>query len=375
LWYCLGLGGRARRAIPRGDAIKKTVRHIIVFAVIVLALYLLLPRLVDTQETAGYISRASYVLLGAAVALEVAALAGYANLFRYILRVLDIRMRLREVWAITLSGLAVSHILSAGGVGGWVVTYNALMKHKVPHGIIFVAIAAQQFFNYVVLWFFFALAMVYLIVVRGGDSIIGYLVGIVLIGLILWLTLYGVYLYNRPTRLRLRAAQVAHLVNRVWRREVVKERHIDGWIDNLLIGMRRMTSHRGSFRTTLVLACAFWFFDMLCLWCTFQAFGYTIGLGHLLVVYVVAYSIGTLAPTPGGLGAVEGILIALFVSFGVPSGVAVAVVLVYRIINFWLPIPPGFLSYAIVRPGRRPISEGEVEAAADEAPGELSGRR
>ena len=158
------------------------------------------------------------------------------------------------------------------------------------------------------------------------------------------------------------------------RREVVKERHIDGWIDNLLIGMRRMTGHRGSFRATLVLACAFWLFDMLCLWCTFAAFGYTIGLGHLLVGYVVAYSIGTLAPTPGGLGAVEGIMIALYASFGVPSAIAVAVVLVYRIINFWLPIPPGFLAYAIVRPGRRPVAEGEVEAAADEAPSELRGR-
>ncbi|HEX5643463.1 MAG TPA: flippase-like domain-containing protein [Thermoleophilia bacterium] len=341
----------------------------------VLALYLLLPRLVDTQQTLDYISNASYVLLGLAVALEIAALGGYANLFRYILRVLDIRMRLREVWAITLSGLAVSHILSAGGVGGWVVTYNALMKHKVPHGIIFVAIAAQQFFNYVVLWFFFALAIVYLILVRGSDSIFGYLVGIALIALILWLTLYGVYLYNRPTRLRVRATQIAHLVNRVWRREVVKERHIDGWIDNLLIGMRRMVRYRGSFRTTAVLACTFWLFDMLCLWCTFQAFGYTIGLGHLLVAYVVAYSIGTLAPTPGGLGAVEGLLIALFVSFGVPSAVAVAVVLVYRIINFWLPIPPGFIAYAVVRPGRTPVMEGEVEAAAGEAPRELDARR
>jgi uncharacterized protein (TIRG00374 family) len=340
----------------------------------VVALYLLLPRLVDTQQTVQYISKASYVLLVLAVALEVAALLGYANLFRYVLRVLDIRIRLREVLAITLSGLAVSHILSAGGVGGWVVTYNALMKRRVPHGIIFVAVAAQQFFNYVVLWFFFAIAMLYLIVVRGGDSVFGYLVGVVLILLLLWLTFYGVYLYNHPTRLRLRVAQIARLVNRVMRREVVHERHIDGWIDNLLIGMRRMTGHRGAFRTTLVLACAFWFFDMLCLWCTFAAFGYTIGLGHLLIGYVVAYSIGTLAPTPGGLGAVEGILIALYVSFGVPSAVAVAVVLIYRIINFWLPIPPGFLAYAIVRPGRRAIAEGEVQAAADEAPGELNGR-
>jgi uncharacterized protein (TIRG00374 family) len=341
----------------------------------VVALYLLLPRLVDTQQTLDYVSDASYALLALAVVLEVAALLGYANLFRYVLHVLDIRMRLREVLAITLSGLAVSHILSAGGVGGWVVTYNALMKHRVPHGIIFVAIAAQQFFNYVVLWFFFALALVYLIIVRGGDSIFGYLAGIVLIVLILWLTLYGVYLYNHPTRLRRRVARVARLVNRIMRREVVHERHIDGWIDNLLTGMRRMTSHRGSFRTTLFLAGAFWFFDMLCLWCTFVAFGETVGLSHLLIAYVIAYSIGTLAPTPGGLGAVEGIMIALFVSFGLPSAVVVAVVLVYRIINFWLPIPPGFVAYAIVRPGRRPITEGEVERAAGEAPGELSGRR
>lgn len=371
----MDLAGGPAESTPGERTIKKTLRNIIVFAVIVLALYLLLPRLVDTQETLQYISRASYVLLVVAVLLEIAALAGYANLFRYILRVLDIRMRLREVWAITLSGLAVSHILSAGGVGGWVVTYNALMKHKVPHGIIFVAIAAQQFFNYVVLWFFFAVAIVYLILVRGSDSILGYLVGIGLIVLILWLTLYGVYLYNRPTRLRLRVTQVAHLVNRIWRREVVEESHIDGWIDNLLVGMRRMVRHRGSFRTTLVLACAFWVFDALCLWCTFQAFGYTVGLGHLLVAYVVAYSIGTLAPTPGGLGAVEGLMIALFLSFGVPSAVAVAVVLVYRIINFWLPIPPGFVAYAIVRPGRKPIPEGEMEAAAGDALGELDGRK
>ncbi|MBE0527782.1 MAG: flippase-like domain-containing protein [Thermoleophilia bacterium] len=359
---------------PRGGAIKKTLRHIIIFAVIVGALYLLLPRLVDTQQTLDYISGASYVLLVLAVVLEVAALLGYANLFRYVLRVLDIRMRLREVLAITLSSLAMSHILSAGGVGGWVVTYNSLMKQRVPHGIIFVAVAAQQFFNYVVLWFFFALALVYLIIVRGSDSVFGYLVGVVLIALILWLPIYAVYLYNHPTRLRVRVAQLARLVNRVMRREVVKERHIDGWIDNLLIGMRRMTSHRGSFRNTLFLACAFWFFDMLCLWCTFAAFGYTIGLGHLLVGYVIAYSIGTLAPTPGGLGAVEGIMIALYASFGVPSAVAVAVVLIYRIINFWLPILPGFIAYAIVRPGRRLVAEGEVEAAADEAPAELSGR-
>jgi hypothetical protein len=345
--------------------IKKTLRHIAVFALIVVVLYLLLPRLVDTETTLTLLTHASYVLLAAAVALQCLALLSYANLLRYILKVLDIRIRLRDVLAITLSSLAVSHVLSAGGVGGWVVTYNALLKRRVPHGLIFVAIAAQQFFNYVVLWFVFALALLYLIVAR-GQSIATYLVGIILIGLLLWLTGYGVYLYNHRSRMRQRVTQLAHLANRVMRREVVHERHIDGWIDNLFAGMRRMTSHRGAYRTTALLACGFWIFDMLCLYATFLAFGEHISFGYLAVGYVVAYAIGTLAPTPGGLGAVEGILIALYVSFGVPSATAVAVVLVYRLINFWLPIPPGFIAYLVVRPGRRPIAEGEVEQAAAE---------
>jgi uncharacterized protein (TIRG00374 family) len=306
------------------------------------------------------------------VVFEVLAVLAYANLTRFILRVLDIRLRLLEVLGITLSSLAVSHVLSAGGAGGWVVTYNALHKRGVPHGLIFVAIAAQQFFNYVVLWFVFALAMVYLVLGR-GESVVAYLAGIVLIGLLLWLTGYGVYLYNHRTKMRRRVSQVARLLNRLLRREVVKESHIDGWLDNLFAGMRRMTTHRGAFRTTAVLACGFWFFDMLCLLAVFWAFGYAERFAPLVVAYVVAYSIGTLAPTPGGLGAVEGILIGLSVSFGVPSATAVAVVLVYRLINFWLPIPPGLVAYVVVRPGRRLMTDetpGPQEPDAEEEPAE-----
>ena len=125
--------------------------------------------MVDTQQTLQLVTDANYGLLGLAVALEILALLAYANLTRYILKVLDIRLRLLEVLSITLSSLAVSHVLSAGGVGGWVVTYNALRKRDVPHGLIFVAIAAQQFFNYIVLWLVFALALVYLVVARGES--------------------------------------------------------------------------------------------------------------------------------------------------------------------------------------------------------------
>ncbi len=353
---------RARRR-----PIKKTLRNIAVFALLVVALYFLLPRLVDAEGTIELLADANWWLIGLAILLQVLAILAYANLTRFILSVLAIRLRLIHVLSITLSSLAVSHVLSAGGAGGWVVTYNALMKRKVPHGLIFVAIAAQQFFNYVVLWFLFAFALLYLVV--RGQSILAYGGGIVIIALILGLTGYGIYLYTHRTRLRRRAEQVAALANRIARREVINESHIDGWLDNLFAGMRRMTSHRHAIPKTAVQACGFWLFDMLCLWVVFMAFDHGIGLSSVAVCYVVAYAIGTLAPTPGGLGAIEGLLIALFVSFGVPSAIAVTVVLAYRLINFWLPILPGLLAYVIVRPGRKPVAEGEIEQAAEEVCG------
>lgn len=261
---------------------------------------------------------------------------------------LAIRLRLREVMAVTLSGLAVSHVFSAGGVGGWVVSYNALRRKGVPHGLCFVAIAAQNFFNYLVLWILFFLAMVFLII-TGGTSPWAYGLATVLILLLLGLAGYGIYLYNHRSTMRRRAGQFSRIVNRIARREMISEAHIDGWLDNLFAGMRRMTTHHGAFRATFASACVFWLFDMLCLWVVFFAFGYTMSPVFLAIGYVIAYSVGTLAPTPGGLGAIEGLLIALYVGFGVPSAIAVAVVLTYRIVNFWLPIPPGLIAYATVR--------------------------
>ena len=330
------------------NPIAKTLRNVLVFGIIVAALYLLLPRVVDTRETIELVEGAEWLLLVLALVIEVVALLAYANLTRFVLRVLDIRLRLYEVLSITVGSLAVSHVLSAGGVGGWVVTYNALRRRDVPHGLVFVAIAAQQFFNYIVLWLLFGLALVYLVVAR-GESAFSYIVALILIGLLLWLTAYGVYLYNHRTKMRRRVAQIAHLVNRVTRRQTIKEEHIDEWLDHLFAGMRRMTSHPGAFRRTFLYACGYWLFDLLCLYVTFLAFDYDPGFTALLISYIVAYAVGTLAPTPGGLGAVEGLMIALFVGFGVPSATAVAAVLTYRLINFWLPIPPGLVSYAVLR--------------------------
>ncbi|MFF8384444.1 flippase-like domain-containing protein [Streptomyces kanasensis] len=87
---------------------------------------------------------------------------------------------------------------------------------------------------------------------------------------------------------------------------------------------------------------------VLCLDASIRAFtGGTQPLTYasLAVVFLAGNAIGSAAPTPGGIGAVEGALLAGLVLAGVPKEVAAPAVLLYRLLTLWLPVLPGWFSF------------------------------
>ncbi len=72
-----------------------------------------------------------------------------------------------------------------------------------------------------------------------------------------------------------------------------------------------------------------------------------VGGGDRPILAVVAYAISTLfglvGVSPGGLGFVEVGAVAVLVSFGTAVGVAAAAVVVFRVLQFWLPLAVGAL--------------------------------
>jgi len=82
-----------------------------------------------------------------------------------------------------------------------------------------------------------------------------------------------------------------------------------------------------------------------CLYFSVTAFGSEASFAAVALIYLTAGSVAAAAPTPGGLGAVEAILIAALTGIGIASPVAVAGVFLYRFATFWLPILPGLLAF------------------------------
>ncbi|MFF8283235.1 flippase-like domain-containing protein [Streptomyces albus] len=84
---------------------------------------------------------------------------------------------------------------------------------------------------------------------------------------------------------------------------------------------------------------------VMCLDACVRAFGHETSYANLAVVFLTANALGSAAPTPGGLGAVEAALIAALIAFGVPKEVATPAVLLFRLMTLWLPVLPGWLSF------------------------------
>ncbi len=81
---------------------------------------------------------------------------------------------------------------------------------------------------------------------------------------------------------------------------------------------------------------------ILCLAACVAAFGRPVPIASIAVVYLTGSAIGSILPTPGGLGGVEAALTAGLTAAGLPGAVAVSAVLLFRLLTFWLPVPFGW---------------------------------
>ncbi|MFJ3725115.1 lysylphosphatidylglycerol synthase domain-containing protein [Streptomyces sp. NPDC090045] len=86
---------------------------------------------------------------------------------------------------------------------------------------------------------------------------------------------------------------------------------------------------------------------VMCLDASIRAFGggEAISYASIAVVFLAGNALGSAAPTPGGMGAVETTLTLGLIAAGLEKEVAISAVLLFRLMTFWLPVLPGWISF------------------------------
>jgi uncharacterized protein (TIRG00374 family) len=89
-------------------------------------------------------------------------------------------------------------------------------------------------------------------------------------------------------------------------------------------------------------------FDMLTFWASFRAVGATPELAVIGMAYLIG-QLGNWLPVPGGIGGTELGLVGALVLYGFPALTATAAVLLYRVIELWIPAVLGIAAFIQLR--------------------------
>jgi uncharacterized protein (TIRG00374 family) len=89
-------------------------------------------------------------------------------------------------------------------------------------------------------------------------------------------------------------------------------------------------------------------FDQLAFWASFRAVGATPNLAVIWMAYLIG-QLGNWLPVPGGIGGTELGLVGALVLYGMPVLTATTAVLLYRVIELWIPAVLGIVAFLQLR--------------------------
>ena len=347
---------------PDGDqddaGLAFTPRRIAIYAGVVLALvvglYVALPAaLSGLSDMKDVVADADPVWIAVALGFNICSFVAYIALFRGVIAVDDRddgvadRLDWSASYQITLAGLAATRLFAAAGAGGIALTYWALRRAGMARRD-----AACRMVAFLVLLYGVYMAA---LIVFGLGLRIGLFPGPQPVGMtIVPAALAGVVIIVFLLVSLIPGDIERRLANwsRGYRRRAV-------WLRRLASGPAMVA--RGT-RTALVIlrnprhgllalggAIGFWAANIAVLWACFHAFGQSVPKAVLVQGFFVGMTANLLPFVPGGVGSVDAGMIGAFLAFGEPSATVIVSVLAYRVIAFWLPIPPGVIAYVQLR--------------------------
>jgi uncharacterized membrane protein YbhN (UPF0104 family) len=321
----------------------RRVGWIAVIVAVVAATLAVLPGHVDElREELRRIQAGDWRWLGFAAGLEAVSFAGYVVLFRAVFSDEQRTIGWGESYQITMAGVVATRLLAAAGAGGVALTAWALKRSGMESRTV-----ARRMVAFLVLLYSVYVAAMLL----GG---LGLWLG-VLQGPAPWsLTLVPAGLGALAIVVALGAAalpgDLGHGRGRILATAGTGASTVAGGVRDALRMLRRKP-------LASLGAPIWWGFDIAVLWASFKAFGTPPPLGVIVLAYFVG-TLGNLLPLPGGIGGVDGGIIAVLLGFGVGGGIAVLAVLTHRVFAFWLPTVPGGIAYLQLR---RTVGRWEAE--------------
>lgn len=279
--------------------------------------------------------------------LGIIALAILTQVFTYFLytlrwqilnRLADMDISIKKLLPIVLVGLAVNNITPSGRGGGEPVRAYILSKEKDEYHFedtlaTVVADRALDTFPFVVLAAITIASMTLFFKLDLWLLIVMVLAVIAIVAILIVL----IYMCINPGFGSKVDGWIIGLVRRFYKKNSEKlENQIHDAIFGFQDTMKLLISNKKGLVYTLTLSFIIWIFEIFRVYLVFLAFGANVNPIIIGEVFIVACLVGMIPLLPGGLGAVDGLMILFYSAAGVSASVSAAATVIERLISFWM---------------------------------------
>jgi uncharacterized protein (TIRG00374 family) len=318
----------------------------VVVVVLLVAIYFLFPKLVGLGDSLDKLGEADPVWIGIAIVFSIASYTTYIALFKAVVGGDALRLTWGETYEINMAGVAATLLFSAGGAGGVALTYWALKKAGMGGRDVarrMIAFVGLHYAFYPIALIVFGL-LLRTGVLDGAGSVELTIIPAAVAGLLL---LLGVLITLIPGDVEARLmphAHGAHTRSFVEWTSRVPETLGEGFRFAL-----RLFTHPRQGGLAVLAAAGFWAFNIGILWASFHSLGIHVPLAVVVQGFFLGMVANLFPLAPAGVGAVDAGMIGAFVLFGLPEETVFPAILIFRLISFWMPIPPGVVAFFQLR--------------------------
>ena len=334
---------------------RRLVQTLVLIVALLVCIYFLFPKLVGLSGALSKLDDADPVWIGVAIGFNVLAYATYIALFKAVVGGDALRLRWLETYEINMAGVAATLLFSAGGAGGIALTYWALRKAGMRRRDV-----ARRMVAFVTLHYaFYPLALILFgvllrtHVLHGKDSVELTIVPAAVAGLLL---VIGVGIALIPADLERKLEPFAHGERaKAFLKSAAKVPATLSEGFRFALGLFAHPSRGG---LAVLGAAGFWAASIGVLWASFHAFGVHVSLAVVVQGFFLGMVANLFPLAPAGVGAVDAGMIGAFVLFGIPEDTVFPAILIFRLVAFWMPIPPGIIAFFQLR---KTVHRWEVE--------------
>ena len=256
-----------------------------------------------------------------------------------VLRIMGRKIGKSAAIGIALVSTTVNYAVSSLGASGFALRAHLLNRRRVPFGTCVTAsivITVLLYFVLAVIILQGSVLMFFHSSATPAQLLKNFILIVVMCAVCVAVT---AFLFNNEWRYK-SVRKMFRLLNKVlfhvFRALIPKGRY-DDFVNQLDEGIALIHKKKKKMTWTIVYVCADWLFTILVLFFAFRAVGVHIAAGVLVAGFAIGM-VTTLIPIlPGGLGAMELAMTAVYAQMGIDWDAALMATLIYRVVYYILP--------------------------------------